>query len=521
MPPKTQEEINAEIARKRAEVMARIAKMNLPSAKSAAPQPRSVPNKTGASSTQDMIAAARARIEAQLKKQGLSKPTEMNKANEIHPMLRDDFTFKLSNKHKKPRLSTMPPVSSIKANQRKPEIAKLKVEHTVPEGYTDPSQNPYFDPSLGRNSHKPQTHRRRNKPFSFIRPGRYVEKAEKERAAAKMEQLKQEIASNAEQEKLEEEAMDLGGIRFAEPPEVEWWDAPFLQEPNYKSEFKITGPESLCSIYVQHPVPIEPPLAIRNQSQAPAQLILTRKERKKLRRQRRLEEQQEKRDKVMLGLLPPPPPKLKMSNFMRVMANDSTLDPTKMEAEVRRQMQARKDKHEADNQARKLTKEQRREKNEIKEKEEERKGMVRAAFRVDKLEHPRHWYKVSMNAQQMRLTGTALSCPAAKQALVIVEGSAKNIKAYKKLMLRRIDWTMSEMDLETDAQVSDDYSENQCHLIWQGDVDARQFTQFRQRTCPTESQAKSWLAKAGCDALWQLAKQYDPNDSITAIDPFI
>ncbi|KAJ2343945.1 U4/U5/U6 small nuclear ribonucleoprotein prp3 [Coemansia sp. RSA 2618] len=513
--------------------MARIASMNIPSggsprppstgfrpaaARPPPPAAKPIPAATPTNaSIQSTIAAARARIEAQLKSQGITPntstapahPTELHPTElhptELHPMLRDDFPSPSA--HKRPRLSTHPPVSSVKANQRKPV---LKIEHEMPASFTDPTQNPYFDPTLTRRTRGPQL-RRRDKHFHFVTPGRHIERAEKLRNEARMDELKQEIKARAELARLEDEVLDASAIRLAEPPQAEWWDAPFLADASYGGAVCIEGAETLCTRYVQHPVPIEPPPAIRSQSTAPAQLILTQKERKKIRRQRRLDEQRERREKVMLGLLPPEPPKLKMSNFMRIMANESVPDPTKLEAEVRRQMQARKDKHEADNQRRRLTREQRHEKLESKAKLDEEKGLVRAVFRIDRLEHPQHWYKVAVNAQQMRLTGTAIACPAGC-SLVVVEGSAKSMKAYKKLMLRRIDWAMGQDGAEC--------ARNECHLIWQGEIGARRFSQFRQRTCPTESQAKSWLARAGCDALWQLAKQYDPNDSITALDPF-
>ncbi|KAJ2750984.1 U4/U5/U6 small nuclear ribonucleoprotein prp3, partial [Coemansia nantahalensis] len=218
----------------------------------------------------------------------------------------------------------------------------------------------------------------------------------------------------------------------------------------------------------------------------------------------------------MLGLLPPEPPKVKLSNFMRVLASQSVPDPTRLEAEVRKQAQARVARHEADNAARKLTKEQRHEKLRAKTAADEQKGLVSAAFRIGRLAHPQHRYKVAVNARQMHLTGVALACP--QMGLVVVEGSVQNVRAYKKLMLRRIDWTASQ--LEPDAGgVEADYAGNACHLIWQGDIETRRFAQFRQHTCPVESQARRWLEAGGCEALWQLAKQFRPDDGRPTLDP--
>ncbi|KAJ2783075.1 U4/U5/U6 small nuclear ribonucleoprotein prp3 [Coemansia javaensis] len=517
------EDVSALIARKRAEVLSRIASLNLP----AVPARPAVPPQAG--SVQSAIAEARARIEARLKSQGALGTAPASVQPEVlHPMLRGDYKEAGSGR-KRQRVAALPRISSVKANQKK-EPAQLRIEHEVPEAFADPEQNPYFDPALGGRRTAGPSARRHNKQFQFVRPGRYVEQAEKQRAEAKLEQLKAEIEERAAKARLEEEVLDVNAVRPAEPPAVEWWDAPFLGGggDSYDVERAVlAGPDSLVTLYVQHPVPVEPPGPIRDTGSAPTQLMLTQRERKKIRRQRRLEQQREQREKVMLGLLPPEQPRLKMSNFMRIMANQSVPDPTRLEAEVRRQVQARLAKHEADNEARRLTPDQRREKRLAKTAADEQRGLVAAAFRVGRLAHPQHCYKVSVNAQQMHLTGTAIATP--QMGLVVVEGSAKNVKAYKKLMLRRIDWTAqpgggagaaAEGEEQEEASAAADYAGNECHLIWQGDIEARRFTQFRLRTCPTELQGKRRLAAAGCEALWQLAKQFNPDDSrAPGLDP--
>ncbi|KAJ2461183.1 U4/U5/U6 small nuclear ribonucleoprotein prp3 [Coemansia sp. RSA 2424] len=419
--------------------------------------------------------------------------------------------------------AAMPRISSVKANQRKEPPKRLKIEHEAPTSFTDPEKNPYFDPALGTHRTAEPHARRAGKQFQFARPGRYIEQAEKLRNEAKMEQLKVEIAARAEAARLEDEVLDANAIKFSEPPAVEWWDAPFVPNGDAYLSGTMAPVESLITIYVQHPVPVEPPASILSMSSAPSKLMLTRKERKKVRRQKRIEMQREHREKVMLGLLPPDEPKLRMSNFMRIMANQSVPDPTKLEAEVRKQMQARLDKHEAENRARKLTKEQRAEKNESKVESEEQKGIVSAVFRVENLNHPQHRYKVSINAKQNHLTGVALVCPLL--SVVVVEGPEKFVKAYKKLMLRRIDWVNSQVKLDAAASGSTgeeqpeiDCSQNSCHMIWQGVIEQRRFTQFRLRDCPTESYAKRFLSNAGCESYWQLAKQFDPSTAAVSSD---
>ncbi|KAJ2881556.1 U4/U5/U6 small nuclear ribonucleoprotein prp3, partial [Coemansia aciculifera] len=276
--------IDALIAKKRAEVMARLATMKLPGgAGAAAPQSTfntsagpvatPVPAATPASTTAsplDTIAAIKARIQAKLTSQnvGGAPPTAAAATaasapahpTELHPMLRDDY------KANAPRSgqATMPRISSVMANQRKEAPRRLKIEHEAPPSFTDPEKNPYFDPALGTHRTAEPHARRAGKQFQFARPGRYIEQAERLRNEAKMEQLKAEIAARAEVARLEDEVLDANAIKFSEPPAVEWWDAPFVPNGDaYPSvDEEVVPVESLITIYVQHPVPVEPPASI-------------------------------------------------------------------------------------------------------------------------------------------------------------------------------------------------------------------------------------------------------------------
>lgn len=66
---------------------------------------------------------------------------------------------------------------------------------------------------------------------------------------------------------------------------------------------------------------------------------------------------------------------------MKVLANDAILDPTQVEAKVRRQVENRRLGHERTNEKRKLTQEQKREKVEKEKEKEEEKGLFGAVFR--------------------------------------------------------------------------------------------------------------------------------------------
>jgi U4/U6 small nuclear ribonucleoprotein PRP3 len=189
------------------------------------------------------------------------------------------------------------------------------------------------------------------------------------------------------------------------PPEVEWWDVPFLPNETYddvesgEAERKIRGRDSPITLYIQHPIPIPAPKDRHKVEEKP--LMLTKKEMKKMRRQRRAAELREHQDRVRMGLLPPPPPKgtcsislphrvfgiyeflfaVKLSNMMRVLTQEHVSDPTKIEAKVRREMMARKLGHERSNAEHKLTDEARREKAEKKKEADESRGIHAAAFK--------------------------------------------------------------------------------------------------------------------------------------------
>lgn len=67
---------------------------------------------------------------------------------------------------------------------------------------------------------------------------------------------------------------------------------------------------------------------------------------------------------------------------MRVLTSDAILDPTKVEAKVRRDVANRRLKHEKANGAAKLTDEQRREKKEKEKEKDEGRGLYSAVFKL-------------------------------------------------------------------------------------------------------------------------------------------
>lgn len=251
--------------------------------------------------------------------------------------------------------------------------------------------------------------------------------------------------------------------------------------------------------------------------------------------------------------------------MMKVLTSDAVQDPTKVEARVRREVAMRKLTHNKMNEERKLTDEQRKEKIETKKIEEEKKGLHGAVyrlvtflypilahtlvnefpliFRIKNLSDPAHRFKVRKNAEQMGLTGITIFNP--NFSLVIVEGSAKGIKNYNRLMLTRIQWTeaaaarsaQGEQDNEageegggesgaasgamdtsaeaeaTAAEPAVSLADNRCDKIWEGPLRDRAFKGFKAKPCPTDTLAKDALTTKWIGQ-WDLAKNFVPEDEL-------
>jgi U4/U6 small nuclear ribonucleoprotein PRP3 len=135
-----------------------------------------------------------------------------------------------------------------------------------------------------------------------------------------------------------------------------------------------------------------------------------------------------------------------------------------------------------------------------------------------------------MNAQQHQLTGIVIVHP--KCNIVIVEGGPKAIKAYKKLMLRRIDWNdmPPPKNLEADEAAMDidqpnnnpyglaDGEENKCFLVWTGQVKSKSFKKFTWRSFESEKMAREELGKWNVENYWDVAMA-STDDELAARQP--
>eukprot|EP00198_Chlamydomonas_reinhardtii_P007411 XP_001696748.1 predicted protein [Chlamydomonas reinhardtii] len=319
----------------------------------------------------------------------------------------------------------------------------------------------------------------------------------------------------------------------AEPvPAVEWWDRGLLAHGSLDQDI---------TIYVEHPVPLDPPAEAP--PPPPQPLKLTARELKKLRTQRRLARDKEKQELIRQGLLEPPKPKVRIANLHRVLGTDASLDPTAVEKEVRKQMAERQAAHEDRNLARKLTPAERRDKKlrklfgvaAVEAGVTEvagagKKGGAAAAaaasgaaaaaagvdlvcsvYRVGRLTDPQHRFKVDANARENHMTGMTIVSD--DFSLVVVEGVDKATRRYLKLMMRRIDCR----DANGDAAMEDedeDAPPNVCTLVWQGTVLRRAFVGFRTETVRSAAAGRQLLEELGVGHYWDAAAGATEGESV-------
>jgi len=195
------------------------------------------------------------------------------------------------------------------------------------------------------------------------------------------------------------------------------------------------------------------------------------------------------------------------------LTSEAVKDPTAVERRVRKEVDARKNKHEQENEARKLTKEERHTKESEKRATDVlRTGLHCCLFRVANLSNPSHRFKIDQNARQLELTGIVIMNP--RTNIVVVEGGLPAIKKYKRLMTVRIDWTdnsrnraiaKGNQEILEDEPEPEDLSSNTCDLVWEGELRSRNFKIWvGEREASNDAAARKWLGK-GAENFWRLA----------------
>ena len=423
-----------------------------------------------------------------------------------------------------------PKFSTTKGNQQ-PAKVNPYLPASLQEGDTKFDEEIY-DPTLA--SRKGGD--RKTRELVFNQKGKFIAQANALKQQARIEEMKKRIAMETRKTEIEE-AGDKAFLVQA-PPDVEWWDEGLLAPDQNSYEDwdtprrnRIESDDTIITIYVQHPVLLKAPQEAFQPAAKP--MMLTKIEQKKLRRQRRMADMKEEQAKIRLGLVEPPPPKVKKSNMMRVLGEQAVKDPTAVEARVNREIAQRQNDHEAANEDRKLTKEQRAEKLAQQQAADEAKGVKVAVFRVENLSSGKHRYQVDVNAKQNNLLGIVVLHPTMN--LIIVEGGAHSIKNYKKLLLNRIKWSENTLPLSAttpttftgpadgkDSKQSSardswlnpmtedgglkDLSFNRCQLVWEGEERAKSFKRWYSRVCETDGEARETLRRSGMENMWTLAR---------------
>ncbi|KAG1368824.1 putative protein RDM16 [Cocos nucifera] len=403
-------------------------------------------------------------------------------------------------------------LSTLKVNINKQKKEAFQI--IKPDLDAIAESNPYFDDTMGIN--KIKLLRPKRMTFQFVEEGKWSKQAEMMKfksqfgeAQAKELKMKQSQLAKAKAEPDSNPNLIAVGVRVTkekkkeEVPEIEWWDKPVLHSGVYGDVTDEKLNMDKITIYIEHPLPIEPPA--EPAPPPPQPLKLTKKEQKKLRTQRRLAKERDRQEMIRQGLIEPPKPKIKMSNLMKVLGSEATQDPTKLEMEIRSAAAEREQAHVDRNIARKLTPAERREKKERKlfECPNTLETLV-SVYKIKDLSHLQTRFKVDVNAQENRLTGCAVISDGI--SVVVVEGGRKPIKRYGKLMLKRINWAAAVSN-EEEAEDSDAPT-NSCVLVWQGSVAKPSFHRFLVHQCRSEAAARKVFSDAGVPHYWDLAVNY-------------
>ncbi len=435
----------------------------------------------------------------------------------LHPALEGHGDFRPS--------KTIAPKFATSIGNARPQPAKPMPKGKKELDLTGPSQeeirnNPYFDNSLGGQTGKLKS--RHSRQLVFNQKGKYIAQANALRRQAALEAMKKRIAASSRKIGIDEDLDMEKNFLVEAPPDIEWWDEGLVDGKNYDeiedpSRLKINTEDSIITLYIQHPVLLEPPQ--EKNTPAPKPMFLTAKEQAKLRRQRRMAELKEQQAKIRLGLEPAPPPKVKKGNLMRVLGEEAVKDPTAVEARVNRDIAERHQKHLETNEERKLSKEAKHEKLTLNQEKDAAKGMHILVFKIDSLANGQHRFKIAKNAEQYALTGICIMNP--RFNLVIVEGGEHSIRQYKKLMLQRIDWTETSptrikegrseeladwLKAEDEKGELKDMTLNKCILVFEGEEKQRAFRKWGSKVCETDAAAREALTRAKMETMWTQAK---------------
>ncbi|KAL1122459.1 hypothetical protein AAG570_002790 [Ranatra chinensis] len=424
----------------------------------------------------------------------LDGSTSGNQMDRPTPLILDSEGRTVDSTGKEVQLTHIVPTLKANIRAKKREQFRAQLQEKPAE---EMSEAKFFDPRI---SARPNI--RNRKSLRFNEPGKFQQMADRMRMKAQLQKLQGEISQIARKTgitsatKLAQIAPKVDSTS-TDIPNIEWWDSIILAGDSYgqEGEDPVIKEDAITNL-IEHPTQMRPPTEPLKPAFLP--VYLTKKERRKLRRQNRREAWKEEQEKIRLGLEAPPEPKLRISNLMRVLGTEAVQDPTKIEAKVKADMAKRAKAHQEANQARKLTRDQRREKRRRTIQEDTTLGAHVAVYRVRDLSNMTKKFKVEMNCKQMYMTGAVIMFKDCN--VIIVEGGPKQQNKYKRLMLTRIKW---EEDTVTTGEGKEE--PNKCILVWEGMVQQRNFGEMKFKICATEKLAREQLKKHGVEHYWDLA----------------
>ena len=334
----------------------------------------------------------------------------------------------------------------------------------------------------------PRAQKPRPREFRFFEPGVLTAQAEAKRHA------------------MEIDASIINGFplfdvialeRDVETPDIDWWDLPFVildehQKPTTDEDGNWTpNLETVTNDYENAaPVPVPQP-KVREMP-----TILTEKERKKIRHITRLEKRNQEHLMIKLNLKEKETPRIKDSQMINFAGGKAVLHPTEVAMAIQKAKEERQRKHQEHNEGRKLTKEQRSEKNAEKRKNDSENNLTITVYAMRRITNPLHFAKLTRMAEKWFITGGVFLVKSPEIAFVVVESGPKATRKYSALVERRIDWNVQEDGSTT---------ENQWTISYQGPEFKRHFYNFKKYVFDVGTQCRAFFKKAGAEEMFDSA----------------
>lgn len=324
-----------------------------------------------------------------------------------------------------------------------------------------------------------------SRDFKFIQPGSIVNEIE---------------------EKRSEVAIDLSVIaglsifdkialsRNFEKPEIDWWDLPYVQLDENQRPVTDENNNWIANYdTIDNEYENAAPIPVHKSVQKEMPTILTPKERKRLKHINKLKKQNEERLMIKLNLKEKEPQRIKMSQMIKLNGGKSILSPTEVEMEIRKNKEARIQKHIENNESSKLTIEQKHEKNVQKRKDDSEDNITASVFAIKNLKNPLHFASLTNMAQKWFITGGIFIVKHPEMSFVVIEAGPKGTRKYCSLVNQRIKWNIEE--------------NCEAKMTFQGSIASRNFYNFKKYVFDVGTQCRKFFIKNGCEGFFNSACQ--------------